>query len=115
MISGWSSLIGSALPKSASTARHTVLESAAVSSLSSLMNSFSVIPSPIVAKLKKTDGELRASLRHCNLIVKEMGADGNCLFRSISDQLYGSDYQSNLGCEDFHLEIRALCLDYVQH
>ena len=43
-----------------------------------------------------------------------MGTDGNCLFRSISDQLYGSVWVI-AGCEDYHLQIRALCLDYIQH
>jgi OTU domain-containing protein 5 len=43
-----------------------------------------------------------------------MGTDGNCLFRSISDQLYGSNFVY-LGCETYHADIRALCLDYIQH
>jgi OTU domain-containing protein 5 len=37
--------------------------------------------------------------------MKEIGGDGNCLFRSISDQLYGE--------ETFHSEIRQMCMKYI--
>lgn len=40
-----------------------------------------------------------------NLVMKEVGGDGNCLFRAVSDQLYGE--------ETFHGEIRQLCMRYI--
>ena len=35
-----------------------------------------------------------------------MKADGNCLFRALSDQLKGT--------EDFHAEFRANCVEYIE-
>ena len=42
-----------------------------------------------------------------DLVMKNIGGDGNCLFRSISDQLYGQ--------ETFHQQIRQLCMKYILH
>lgn len=42
-----------------------------------------------------------------NLVVKQSGGDGNCLFRSISDLLYGS--------QEHHGEIRKICMDYISY
>jgi OTU domain-containing protein 5 len=39
------------------------------------------------------------------LLIKQVGGDGNCLFRSFSDQLYGN--------EDWHREIREICMEYI--
>lgn len=39
------------------------------------------------------------------MIIKRSSGDGNCLFRSVSDQLYGD--------EKYHGEIRKLCMDYI--
>ncbi|EAR85579.1 OTU-like cysteine protease (macronuclear) [Tetrahymena thermophila SB210] len=41
-----------------------------------------------------------------NLCIKVVGTDGNCLFRAVSDQMYGT--------EEFHKEIRSVCMDYIQ-
>ena len=38
-------------------------------------------------------------------MIKRSNGDGNCLFRSISHQLYGD--------EKFYNEIRTLCMDYI--
>ena len=48
----------------------------------------------------------RQQLSRYGLKVKEMGADGNCLFRALSDQLKGD--------ETHHEEFRAQCSDYIE-
>ena len=40
-----------------------------------------------------------------NMKIVEMGGDGNCLFRAISYQAYGT--------EDCHQIIRQYCMDYI--
>lgn len=40
-----------------------------------------------------------------DLVIKKSTGDGNCLFRSISDQLYGD--------EKYHEQIRKVCMDYI--
>lgn len=37
--------------------------------------------------------------------MKKVAGDGNCMFRSVADQIYGD--------EDMHEQIRACCLDYM--
>lgn len=37
--------------------------------------------------------------------IKEVAGDGNCLFRALSDQLYGSD--------EFHTVLREWCMNYL--
>ena len=39
------------------------------------------------------------------MVIKRSDGDGNCLFRSVSDQLYGD--------EQYHSQIRKLCMDYI--
>jgi len=39
------------------------------------------------------------------MVIKEVGGDGNCLFRSFADQLYGRD--------EYHQSIREICMDYI--
>lgn len=41
------------------------------------------------------------------MTVKQTGGDGNCLFRSVSDQLYGT--------EDYYAQIRKFCMDYISY
>ena len=41
------------------------------------------------------------------MMIKKSNGDGNCLFRSISDQLYGN--------ENHHEEIRKICMDYISY
>lgn len=38
-------------------------------------------------------------------IIRPIGEDGNCLFRSVSDQIYGT--------EKYYSEIRAFCMKYI--
>ena len=38
-------------------------------------------------------------------IIRPIGEDGNCLFRSISDQMYGT--------EKYYTEIRSFCMKYI--
>ena len=40
-----------------------------------------------------------------HLFIKDVQGDGNCMFRAISDQIYGN--------EDFHEIIREKCMDYL--
>ncbi|PRP89089.1 hypothetical protein PROFUN_01809 [Planoprotostelium fungivorum] len=40
-----------------------------------------------------------------NLEVKSMGADGNCLFRSVADQIYGD--------QEMHDQVRERCMNYM--
>lgn len=39
-------------------------------------------------------------------IIKKMRGDGACLFRAVADQVYGD--------EEMHLDVRRLCLDYME-
>lgn len=38
-------------------------------------------------------------------LIKEMGADGACLFRAVADQVYGD--------QELHSIVREDCMDYV--
>ncbi|KAL3916954.1 MAG: hypothetical protein SGILL_004940 [Bacillariaceae sp.] len=53
------------------------------------------------------DANLMKSLAEHNLEVLEMSPDGNCLFRALSDQLYG-DYGND------HANIRAEICDFME-
>jgi hypothetical protein len=50
--------------------------------------------------------ELNNRFSAFNLRIKEIAQDGNCLFRAISDQLYGS--------EESHIQVRRETLDYIE-
>lgn len=39
-------------------------------------------------------------------VIRQIGDDGNCLFRAISDQIYNT--------EKYHSEIRAYCMKYIE-
>jgi len=47
-----------------------------------------------------------AALRRVRLTVQPMEGDGNCLFRSVSDQVYGTP--------DHHALVRSSCMDYIE-
>jgi hypothetical protein len=47
-----------------------------------------------------------AALRRARLTVQPMEGDGNCLFRSVSDQVYGTP--------DHHALVRSSCMDYIE-
>ena len=55
--------------------------------------------------LKDRELQFVCKLAAKNLRIKEVAGDGNCLFRSIADQLYGS--------EDYHDLLRKHCMDYI--
>ena len=44
-------------------------------------------------------------MKNRKLVIREVGGDGNCLFRTISDQLYG--------VENHHRELRQVVMDYI--
>ena len=46
-----------------------------------------------------------AELYKSGFVIRTVEGDGNCLFRAISDQIYGT--------EKFHAEIRGYCLKYI--
>jgi OTU domain-containing protein 3 len=50
--------------------------------------------------------KFREQLAPSYLKVKEMGADGNCFFRSIADQLEGD--------ESMHMKYRHEAVDYIR-
>ncbi|XP_051156396.1 uncharacterized protein LOC127278639 [Leptopilina boulardi] len=45
-------------------------------------------------------------LQEVGFIVKKMGGDGACLFRSVADQVYGN--------EEMHVNVRKDCMDYIE-
>jgi len=53
------------------------------------------------------DAQFRTELRASSRSVREMDPDGNCLFRSISDQLYDDWGES-------HTEVRSKIIDYIE-
>lgn len=57
-------------------------------------------------ELIKKEYAIIRKLYRKSLYVKKMNADGNCLFNSISDQLYGN--------QDYSANIRALCCEYLK-
>ena len=54
----------------------------------------------------REEGEFERNLEGEGLRIVEVGGDGNCLFRAISHQVYGT--------EDHHRLIRVRCIDYIQ-
>jgi OTU domain-containing protein 5 len=61
-------------------------------------------------KFRRTTGELEqyiTSLSARNLIIVGAEGDGNCLFRTVSHQMYGT--------QDYHAMIRGSCVDYMQN
>ena len=50
--------------------------------------------------------EFRKLLKKINLEIKKVSGDGNCLFRAISDQIYGTD--------EYYALIREKCMDYIE-
>jgi OTU domain-containing protein 5 len=53
-----------------------------------------------------TVDQLRVSLAKKGLEIVTMPPDGNCLFHSVADQIYGD--------HEYHDVVRNLCLDYMQ-
>lgn len=44
-------------------------------------------------------------MRKRGFIIKRMGEDGACLFRAVSDQVYGD--------QEMHSMVRKHCMDYI--
>ena len=55
--------------------------------------------------IEDEENEFLNLLHKNNFQIKEVSGDGNCLFRSISDQVYGTD--------KYHEMIREKCMDYL--
>ena len=49
--------------------------------------------------------KIKNNLEKMHFFIKKMGGDGNCLFRAVSDQVYGN--------EEYHYVIREKCMDYL--
>jgi len=62
--------------------------------------------SQFISNLLLKEQQFHTSLSHRNLQIKQVQGDGNCLFRAISDQIYGE--------ESFHRAIRRVCMDYIE-
>jgi len=57
-------------------------------------------------KAARDEKNFTAKLQQKGLMIKEIGGDGNCLFRAFADQLYGN--------QDWHDFIRKICMDYIE-
>ena len=51
------------------------------------------------------DRRFEKMMRKRGFIVKPMGEDGACLFRSVADQVYGD--------QEMHAVVRSHCMDYI--
>ena len=49
--------------------------------------------------------KIKINIEKLHFFIKKMEGDGNCMFRAVSDQVYGN--------EDFHNIIREKCMDYL--
>ena len=54
---------------------------------------------------KEQEIKFKELMKENNFEIKEVSGDGNCLFRAISDQVYGSD--------EYHEKIREMCMNYL--
>lgn len=76
-----------------------------------IISSSEEINSRLFAKRKfakmnlRQEKKFRNEMNKVNLFIKEIKGDGNCLFRAISDQVYGN--------EKYHEIIRNKCMDYI--
>lgn len=51
------------------------------------------------------DRVFEKKLKKCGFILKQMKEDGACLFRAVSDQIFGD--------QDMHDIVRKQCMDYI--
>jgi OTU domain-containing protein 5 len=51
------------------------------------------------------EAKIKKNIEKLNFFIKQMGRDGNCMFRSVSDQIYGN--------EEYHNVVREKCMDYL--
>ncbi len=62
-------------------------------------------PSALYQNLKNREAQFEQKLVAKGLKIKVVAGDGNCLFRAISDQVYGK--------EEYHGMIREHCMNYI--
>lgn len=60
----------------------------------------------IIKLSQNLEENFRNNIQRINFFIKDVQGDGNCLFRAVSDQVYGN--------ENFHMIIREKCMDYIQ-
>ena len=58
------------------------------------------------SNIEKLEGQFKKKLQIYNRILHIVPSDGNCLFSSISDQVYGTDKHNSI--------IREKCMDYIE-
>jgi OTU domain-containing protein 5 len=51
------------------------------------------------------EAKIKNNIEKLHFFIKKMKGDGNCMFRAVSDQIYGN--------EDYHDIIREKCMDYL--
>ena len=51
------------------------------------------------------EAKIKKNIEQLHFFIKKMGGDGNCMFRAVSDQVYGN--------EEYHDIIREKCMDYL--
>ena len=54
---------------------------------------------------KDQEEKIKDKIEKLDFFIKKMGGDGNCMFRAVSDQVYGN--------EDYHGIIREKCMKYL--
>ena len=59
----------------------------------------------VVFDLPQRERRFEKKMRKKGFIIKKMGEDGACLFRAVSDQVYGD--------QDMHSVVRKHCMDYI--
>ena len=55
---------------------------------------------------KDQEEKIKDNIEKLNFFIKQMGGDGNCMFRAVSDQIYGTDKHNKI--------IREKCMDYIE-
>eukprot|EP00742_Colponemidia_sp_Colp-10_P004703 GILJ01005016.1.p1 GENE.GILJ01005016.1~~GILJ01005016.1.p1 ORF type:complete len:538 (-),score=65.74 GILJ01005016.1:200-1813(-) len=96
------------LPPSSSSHQHHLKPPAQSSSSSSSSSSSANGPqvtSPAHHQGVDNEEWFRRQLAVKNLTIRGVEGDGNCLFRAVSDQIYGTD--------QYHQLVRQKCLDYM--
>jgi len=53
------------------------------------------------------DKDFEIQMNSKNMTIIAIAGDGNCLFRAVSDQVYGT--------ENYYKAIRRICMDYVEY
>eukprot|EP00825_Cyclidium_porcatum_P015769 TRINITY_DN1903_c0_g1_i2.p1 TRINITY_DN1903_c0_g1~~TRINITY_DN1903_c0_g1_i2.p1 ORF type:complete len:668 (+),score=151.99 TRINITY_DN1903_c0_g1_i2:92-2095(+) len=59
-----------------------------------------------IKKIQAREQGFQQAIKNKGFNIIAVGMDGNCLFRAVSDQIYGD--------EQFHKNIRRVCVDYIE-